>query len=476
MTYEKGITKYLVGVALIAVVLANTGCNQPPPPEDQVQIRGKVLDLANDAPIAGALVQAVDINGTPVGATAETDAQGNYELAVPQLWDPDNIQGETPEEEVQLDPGVYMLRCQAKGYQEFPSAIRPSLPIDMATAIDNSAKAGLFGIKRLIDETVTTLTTIKLISLGGNPSSLGSISGNIVLVRSSASYAGVLIVAVNEATDEAYTGFSGSQGEFVIFNLPAGAYRVEGYAQGMQFVPESGVAVAAGEQRTGVNLTESTNPLSTVSGTVQIVDAPGGAMTSVVLAVASTFNEAAGRGVVPPGLRVGDVTSAFVIENVPDGRYAVLAAFENDDLVRDPDQSIGGTQIVYIDVPGPGGENNIVIQEGFKVTEALAVFGPGADTPEAVTTPTPTLEWADDSSEDGYEIWVIDSFGNDMWSTEIVGVSGLETVSVLYEGLPLKDGMYYQFRVLSFREKQGNRTAISITEDLKGVFYYQAAE
>jgi hypothetical protein len=32
--------------------------------------------------------------------------------------------------------------------------------------------------------------------------------------------------------------------------------------------------------------------------------------------------------------------------------------------------------------------------------------------------------------------------------------------------------MYYQFKAVSFREKTGERTAISATEDLRGVFYY----
>jgi hypothetical protein len=32
--------------------------------------------------------------------------------------------------------------------------------------------------------------------------------------------------------------------------------------------------------------------------------------------------------------------------------------------------------------------------------------------------------------------------------------------------------MFYQFRATSFRERNGPRTAISRTEDLKGVFFH----
>ena len=60
----------------------------------------------------------------------------------------------------------------------------------------------------------------------------------------------------------------------------------------------------------------------------------------------------------------------------------------------------------------------------------------------------------------------------DLWEKEIGGVSGYATVEYTYAGPDLEDGMYYQFRVLSFREKKGDRTYISATEDLRGVFYF----
>lgn len=429
----------------------------------EVVIRGVVLDLADDAPIAGALVQAVDINGTPVGATAETDESGAYALTAPQIWDLDGVLDDVGE----VQYGVFMLRCQAMGYQEFPTAIRPSLPIDMSSAAEQQPAEGQTIGELVVDDSVTTLTTIKLIALDVDINLLGSISGHILSARK----AGVLVVAA-EAGGAAYTGFSGFDGEYAIFNVLEGSYTVEGYALGVQLEPVTFVAMAAGEEKTDVDLAESGSPLSSVSGSVQIVNAPGGSMTSVVLAVESTFDEAAARGVVPPGLRVGEITGAFVIADIPDGRYVVLAAFENDGLVRDPDLNIAGTQIVHIEVPGPGPVYDIQIPDSFKITEALAVVGPGANGPEAVTTATPTLEWNDDSSEDGYEIRVLDSFGNEVWQTEVPGVSGAPTVSVQYAGTPLEEGMYYQFRVQSFREGHSGRSPISTTEDLKGVFYY----
>ena len=410
-----------------------------------VRIVGQVLDLVDDSPISGALVQALDVNGAPVGTTGETDEQGGYELTVSTVRDAEGAPLE----------GTYTLRVQAADYQQFPTAIRPALPLDVSTAA--------LGEEVWVIE--NALTTVKLIALPGDTSSLGSLSGTIHAENA----AGILVVA--EGTGGALTGFSDIDGTYVIFNVPAGSYSVAGYAAGIQITPTN-ATVSAGEASTGVDLSESSQPLSTVSGNVQIVNAPGGSQTSVVLAVEGTFVEDAGRGSVPPGLRVGNITSAFSISGVPDGRYVVLAAFENDELVRDPDQTIGGTTTVRIEVPDPESGNTITLPEGFKVTEALRVEFPGSDGPEQVDTLTPVLTWQDDSSEEGYEITVLDAFGNGVWSEEIGPTSGSATVQLTYAGPALEAGMFYQFRATSFREKTGVRTAISTTEDLKGVFYY----
>jgi hypothetical protein len=408
-------------------------------------IRGQVLDLADDSPIAGALVQAVDANGAAVGTSAATDESGMYTLTVPALRDVDGVPIE----------GVYTLRAQAQTYQEFPTAIRPALPLEASTATMEESQWAI----------ETPLTTIKLIRLIGNVSSLGSISGAVVAEKN----AGLLVVA--EGGSGALVGFSDSNGAYTIFNVPAGSYAVQGYSAGIQ-LNQASTSIGAGENKTGVDLTHADRPLNQVSGNVQIVNAPGGSQTSVVLALESTFDETAGRGKVPPGLRVGQVEGAFAIESVPDGRYVVLAAFENDNLVRDPDQTIGGTAIVTIELPDPEAGSTLTLSEGFKVTEALAVVAPGADEPEQVATPTPVLEWEDDSSEDGYEIRVVDAFGTEIWTDEIAGVSGSETVTHTYAGPALENGMFYQFRATSFRDKQGGRTSISVTEDLRGVFFF----
>lgn len=185
-----------------------------------------------------------------------------------------------------------------------------------------------------------------------------------------------------------------------------------------------------------------------------------------------TYNEGLERGPVPLGLRAPEapetpsIAGEFSIDGVPPGRYKVLAAFENDLLVRDPDTGIAGTAIVEIEVADAG----VSLSDAFKVTEHLAVVSPGRDAPEVVTG-TPTFVFADDASEDRYEVIVLDAYGDLVWQDlEVPGVSGSEVVEVEYGGPALQRGRYYQFRATSIRETPNSSSPISRTEDQRGVF------
>lgn len=407
-----------------------------------VWIQGTVLSTEDGAPVEGAHVQARDADGAATGTSAVTAADGTYQLEVPAIRTDDG----TP---VQTE---ITLAAQAQNFDLFPSAVRPALPVDLA-----GSQAGKDALV-----VQNAITEIRLMPLQGDLTANGIISGTL----GGEDCAGVLVVA--ETQTVGYVGFSNAECEYTVFNVPAGACTVAGYASGVQFTPVTATVSAAAET-TGVDLAVSNNPLRAVTGMVSIVNAPGGSVTSVILAVESTFTEGAAQVHVPRGLRVDNVSGDFSIENVPDGKYVVLAAYENDLLIRDPDTSIGGTTIVHITVPDASGTNTVTLPEGFKVTEALNVVSPGADVPEQVTQEGLAFIWMDDSSEKSYAIEVIDAFGNLVWETTIDGVSGGDgTASVEYAGPDLTEGMYYQFKVTSLSNAG---VPISTTEDLKGVFY-----
>lgn len=392
-------------------------------------IEGRVFDLGTEDPVEGARVVAMDANGAPRSAVGVTDAEGGYRIAVPSRRDEDgNPVGDT-----------VTLRADAAGYQPFPSGVRVALPVDTSEAEETDDGYAL----------ANGATDVGLVEMPEGTGT-GAIAG---VCEVPAEGAGVLVVAGGA------TGVADRDGAYAIFNLDPGSHTVTAYATGVNYAPAT-VEVEA-DATAQADLSIADTETATLSGTVQIVNAPGGSVTSVILVEASTFDDVLARGEMPPGLRAAGVSGSFSIAGVPRGDWVVLAAFENDGLVRDPDPSIGGTQIQYVTVS----DDAPVAVEGFKVTEALRILSPGADGEEQVGD-APTLSWVDDSSEDAYQVSVYDAFGRLVWETPTDRATGSDP-AIGYAGPALEPGMYYQLRVTSF--KAG--APITQSEDLKGVFY-----
>jgi hypothetical protein len=402
-----------------------------------VEVHGRVLDLATSTPIAGARVVAVDVNGAAASSVATSATDGTYALPVPAQRNMDGTPSAFP----------VSLRADAAGYQSFPGTVRQALPLDIATATTDGGKLVLKSV----------LTDIGLIAEPN--ASAGSIHGKVAVPDD---HAGALVVV--ETGGKGFAGIVSRDGDYAIFNLAAAHYTVTAYSVGHVYTPkETDVAASA----VTVDLALASDAPGSISGQVSIVNGGGSSNTSVVAFVESTFDPTTGRGVAPPGLRsprtgAPNVSGAFTLDGVPPGHYVVVAAFENDGLVRDPDHCIAGTADVHVQVATG---QPTATPTAFKVTGALAVMTPGADMAEAVTG-APTFKWADDSGEDQYLVEVFDSFGQRIWMNTMPGVSG-SNPSMVYAGPALQPGMYYQWRVTSSK----NQCELARSEDLRGVFY-----
>jgi hypothetical protein len=411
---------------------------------ERVIIKGQVFNFDTDAGIASARVVALDANGTPVSSVAVTDDGGNYTLDLPASRMADGT----------VIGADVTLRADAAGFEPFPHGVRQAIPVDTAVQMDTDE--GL-----LVQNAATDIALLPAVDAG-----TGKIHGDVQVPDD---HAGVVVVA--DVGGVGYSAVADREGDYVIFNIPAGAAAVQAYALGVNYGAASVDVTVDGDHE--VNLDIADENTGTVTGSIQIVNPEGSAgTTSVVLAITSTFDATVARGEVPPGLRAppppmpGNVTGTYTIEGVPAGAYTVLAAFENDDLVRDPDIGIGGTSI--LDITVTAGATTTV--EGFKVTGALDVIGPGAEGPEIMNTATPTFSWTDDSSELYYIVTLVDSYGEVVWTQRVEGVSSGD-VSVVYPGDPaLVEGMIYQFRAVSYSNADVARAA---TEDLRGVFQFQ---
>lgn len=426
------------------LVDGSNSCQRP------VLFRGRVVDSTDLSAIEGALVLALDEQSIAVTDVAVSALDGAYELRVPVVRNMDASPIATS----------FTLRASADGYQTFPGGIRTAIPISTTLAAMDADGWIVSG----------TLTDVILVPVADPAAPRISISGHVVVDSDPDLEAGVLVVAEPTGGGAGISAVSDAAGAYTIFNVAPGDYDVRGYAAGVQLMTVT--VTAAGADLAGVDLLASASPLSTVTGSVQFANPGACVATSVILVVESTFDPVLGRGELPPGLRAPPGREApsvtpstgWTIENVPDGRYVVLAAFENDFCVRDPDTCIAGTEFVTIELPAQAG----TIPDSFKVTGALAVSSPGVEEPEAVTAP-PTFVWEGDSSDTFNLVEVFNAYGDLVWTAMPMATSNA-TESILYEG-PFDSGMYYQFRVTSLRGRAPDFCAISRTEDLRGVFF-----
>ena len=147
------------------------------------------------------------------------------------------------------------------------------------------------------------------------------------------------------------------------------------------------------------------------------------------------------------------------INGIPPGAYKVLAAFEDDYLVRDV-STIGGTAVLEVTIPAGGTVDKTA--SPFKITTAIQDSSPGATGIEVLTA-APTLSWNAVSSAQDYDVQVVDALGVARYTTNTT------STSMPYAGDPLAPGMYYQLRVVA----NGASGRLSASEDLKGVFIYQ---
>jgi hypothetical protein len=218
-------------------------------------------------------------------------------------------------------------------------------------------------------------------------------------------------------------------------------------AKGVSYAP-SPIGLDAGAITTR-DIHRDARGTATVRGTVT-----GGGGAHVALFVASTYDPATGKGVLPAGFDVASgADGGFSIAGVPEGRYLVLASPGLDGLTPAAAPPI-------IDVAA--GVDYQVPE--IRLRSAVTLVGPGASGPELVSA-APTLAWHDRPEDDGYRITVVTSVGTTIWQDQIARQTSDPTVPY---GGTLTAGTFYRFRVDAL-DLTGQVSATS--EDLSGIFY-----
>lgn len=433
-----------------------------------VELKGMVFDAETDAGIGDAQVVALDASGEAVTLTATTDGAGDYSLTVPAARNADGTVA---------DNSSVTLRVDADAYLAFPAPPRFAIPIDLTKAVDD-------GSGPLVVDNTVGATDVALFVLDAG--AYGTIKGTI-----SADAAGALVVA-EQAGEAVATAIVGADGSFTLYNVPADVETtVTAYGQGVGSDTQTATVADGGTEN--VALTLDATGLATVTGDVNPVNAPNwdGQHTSVLLVVESTFNDLTKAGYMPAGLRDGSLSSgdlSFSIPDVPPGKYVVLAAFETDGLVRDPDLSQGNTSIRHIEVTDAGEIVSLVDPlsgsteslTGIKVTDPLETVYPGATGLEIIDA-APTFQWSKDPGAARYEFRIFDAYGALVYEDlEVAQPGGSGPVSYVADGFVMEAGMIYQFRAASMDsplpvDPGDTSYTLSTTEDLLGVFQYEPA-
>jgi hypothetical protein len=411
-------------------------CSKDEDPEPTTgTLNGSVVAAQDAAVLAEARVVLFNAdNNSPVNVTMITDASGKFTA--------------------ELEPGNYFVKISKQGYTPVPVAGMEAVPFSITVG-------------------VTTDVTYEL--LPASVDNGGFITGTVT--ASSAAIAGALVVAENVDLGVGYSSVTDGNGDYAIYNVPAGSYTVKAYIAGYNSSSPA-ATVAEGIETPEVN--------------VQLEGGASGVLTGTVRNIAAENKDVDVSLVHPltketiPGLVTSSVSSAYQIDNIPNGTYIARATYRNDSRVMDPDRiaKFGEPIVVYT--------SGNTIQLTFDITGSVTLKTPtNAATsvvPVEITSTTPTFEWNAYSSTSDYIIEVIDAAtGAVVWGgfdksgelpvKNIVIPSSQKSIVFNSDGNAqigaLVPGRVYRWRIFASKNDQNSSTGwtlISASEDQVGLF------
>ena len=417
-------------VLTLLIIIILTGCKKNkeiPAPEGILS--GLVTDANSGTALEGVTIIVFDANNNlPVGSTLVTDATGNYSVT--------------------LTPGTYYIKAYSQGYQQVPPK-------------------GITPLSFAVTDGQTTDNPFSMF-----PSSVangGYISGNV-------GQGGVLVIA-NDGVN-GYSTISDENGNYTIYNVPAGTYTVNGYTSGYNGTEVTNTLVDINTETPNIDIVMTAGATGSVSGQVTFL-ATGNIEVDVALIDVYTKE-------VIPGLFTQTISQQYTINNVPNGNFIARATFANDDRVVDPDWIVKfGEPTVSV------AANNVSLD--FSCTNSVKLVAPtNAATsvqPIEITTTTPTFEWTAYAATSDYVIEVSDASGNVIWGgfgfdavnqvpTKNVIIPSSST-SVVFGDVSvgtaptaqLEVGKIYRWRIYASKDAQNAAgwSLISASEDQRGL-------
>ncbi|HAQ62576.1 TPA: hypothetical protein DCR49_11390 [Candidatus Delongbacteria bacterium] len=352
----------------------------------------------------------------------------------------------------ELEEGNYYLEVTAQGFDPSPAPNVTAIPF-FVTYQDTTAQV------RYLNE---------------NPlAGAGYIEGKVEPAVNN-----VLIIAENAADFNRYSGVSGPDGYFVVFNLPLGSYNIEAFKAGYKQSAAVSSTLYAGAPQDSVAVLVETYAGSSISGSTSFIAGAVAKPTDIVLRDIKTLDAI-------PGLTVStDSSNNYTIDNIPDGDFIIWASLKNDDNVIDPDWLFKNPGALELTFPTDSGT---VL--GFTLTGAIVQNSPTnpADSIYAFMADSivPTFVWTKISSYSSTKQWILevrDINGRRIWggfepdgTINHAFIGAAETsVEFNFDGSALSElvpGEIYQWSIWADDDTApGIQTLLSSSEDLRGLF------
>jgi hypothetical protein len=429
--------KYMLGVFMICLTFFNCS-NDDPTPAATGKISGSVTTVSGSVAVADATVILFDANTNAPVSTTKTDASGSFSFDVIE--------------------GNYFIKIYKQDYESVPPQGIEPVPFSVTLGQTTTQSAEMS--PSLLDN-------------------LGYITGKVSV--GAAGKQGVLVIA--EGGGSGYSAITDTEGNYIIFNVPAAVYTVKGYLA--NFVSTSlDATVTASTATNGVDLSLTEGSAGQVTGTFKVISQTTIATPPADMDI-SLVHPITKESI--PGLsqRVPYSSSlSYSFSNVPDGTYVVRASYANDYIVIDPDYitKFGDYQVTVAGGTSSPSSVDIV------ATSAVILQTPSNEmitTAPVDATLTPTFQWSAYPSTSDYVIEVTDaSTGAVIWGgltkdggTLIKNISiPSNTTSITFNAdgnaaAPLAAGKVYRWRI--FASKNNAQTdswnLIAASEDQMGL-------
>jgi len=424
----KNMNSKLLNRALLLAILSMSifSCNKKNEEPAPTGVKGVVTDGSTSEVLSGVRVVLFDANtNQATDNITTTDVDGTYSF--------------------EAVAGSYFITLTKQGYSDVPTRGVSALPFSIVSGSQLDNPVQMFA---------------------NGASNIGWIAGK--LTSTDASVAGSLVVATTGANG--YSTISDSEGNYIIYNVPAATYNVKAWKAEVNS-PEVSATVTADTETSDVNLAISLTTGATVTGTITFLAT---ANIEVDVALTHPVTEEA-----IPGLNTITSNGSYSLPLVPDGEYLARASYSNDGVVMDPDWIMKNGE-PFVRVSGVDAIRN------FSVTNAVSLTSPtntATSIDPVISSSVPTFTWLGYSSTSDYVIEVSDENGNVIWggfstnwTVKNITIPAAE-ISIDFNSdgnatESLVSGNVYRWRVYASKNNVQSLTGwelISVSEDQQGL-------